>query len=73
MLNATFEMFILHYIMEYVGNLCIPCPLHEQPKKRIYNFWLHKTITRVPYGFIMRGKYFVGNCSACVITNSEHL
>ena len=24
--------FILHYIMEYVGNLCSPCLLHEQPK-----------------------------------------
>ena len=30
MLNATFEMLIPHYIMEYVGNLCSPCPLHEQ-------------------------------------------
>ena len=32
MLNLTFEMFILHYIMEYVGNLCSPCLLSEQPK-----------------------------------------
>ena len=22
--------------MEYVSNLCSPCPLHEQPKRRIY-------------------------------------
>ena len=22
--------------MEYVGNLCSPCPLHEQPMRRIY-------------------------------------
>ena len=22
--------------MEYVGNLCSPCPLHEQPKRLIY-------------------------------------
>ena len=27
MLNTTFEcLIILHYIMEYVGNLCNPCP-----------------------------------------------
>ena len=25
-------MFILHYIKEYVGNLCSPCLLHVQPK-----------------------------------------
>ena len=30
--------------MEYVDNLCIPCPLHVQPKRRIHNFWLHNTI-----------------------------
>ena len=28
-LNATFECFILHYIMEYIGNLCSPHLLHE--------------------------------------------
>ena len=28
-LNATFEIFILYYIMEYVGNF----PLHEQSKR----------------------------------------
>ena len=33
MLNVTFEIFILHYTMEYVDNLCSPCPLHEQPKR----------------------------------------
>ena len=27
----------------------------------------------VPYGFIMRRKYFAGNFSACIITNSEYL
>ena len=54
MLNATFEMFILHYIMEYVGNLCSPCPLCEQPKRWIYSC---KIIICVPYGFIMRRKY----------------
>ena len=32
MLKATFKMYILHYVMEYVGNLCSPCLLHEQPK-----------------------------------------
>ena len=32
MLNATFEMFILHYVMEYVGNLCSCCLLREQLK-----------------------------------------
>ena len=32
MLNVTFEMFILHYIMEHVGNLCSPCSVHEQLK-----------------------------------------
>ena len=59
--------------MEYVDNLCIPCPLHEQQKRRIYNCWLYKTITCVPYGFIMRRKYFAGNFSAHVITNSGYL
>ena len=33
MLNATFEMFIPHYIMEYLDNLCSPCLLREALKK----------------------------------------
>ena len=45
MLNGIFEMFIPHYIMEYVGNLCSPCLLREQPKDE------HKTIICVAYGF----------------------
>ena len=45
--------------MEYVGGLYIPCPSYKQPKRRIYNCWLHKTIICVPYDFIMRGKYFL--------------
>ena len=57
MLNATFEMFIPHYIMEYVDNLSNPCLLCEQPKRLIYNCWPHKTIICVPYGFTMRRKY----------------
>ena len=32
MLNV-FEMFIPHYILEYVGNLSNPCLLCEQPKR----------------------------------------
>ena len=30
-MNA-FEMYILCYMMEYVGNMCSPCLLCEQPK-----------------------------------------
>ena len=29
-----------------------------------------KTITYVPYGFIMRSKHFAGNFSPCVVTNN---
>ena len=36
-----------------------------------YNCRPHKTIICVPYGFIMRIKYFAGNFSACIITNNE--
>ena len=36
MLNSESEMFIPHYIMECVGNLCSPCLLREQPKRWIY-------------------------------------
>ena len=33
MLKVTLiQMVIFHYIIEYVGNLCSPCPLYEQPK-----------------------------------------
>ena len=31
-IKCNIQMFILHYIMEYVDNLCSPCPLCEQPK-----------------------------------------
>ena len=36
--------------MEYVGNLCSPCPLHELSEL----IWLHKAITCVPHGFSIR-------------------
>ena len=36
--------------MEYVGNLCSPCPTHEQPKRwiyisRLYAIQLHVCLT----------------------------
>ena len=65
--KARFEMFILHYIMEYV------CWQFVQPKRWIYNYRLHKIIMCVPYGFIMRRKYFAGNFSPFIITNNEYL
>ena len=37
-------------------------------KKVNLYYWPHKTIiTCVPYGFIMRRKYFAGNFSPCII------
>ena len=38
--KCNIAMFIPHYIVEYVGNLCSPCPLHEEPKRRIYIYRL---------------------------------
>ena len=38
MLNATFEMFILHYVMKYVDNLCSICSLHEQSSSKFIIF-----------------------------------
>ena len=60
MLNVTFEMSIPHYIMEYVGNLCNPCLLREQPKGIVGH-------TRLLYVCLV-GKYFAGNfrLSACI-------
>ena len=65
-------MFILHYIMECVGNLYSPCPLHEQPKRKI-NLYISRlckgsatTITCVPNSFSIRRKHFAGNFSPCV-------
>ena len=58
MLNATYKMLILHYIMECVGNLCSICLLHEQPKRLIHNFWLHKTITYRIVQLCSGGKYW---------------
>ena len=57
--------------MEYVGNLCSPCLLREQPIVIIIVYT--RLLICVPYGFIMRRKYFAGHFSACFITNSEYL
>ena len=69
MLNVTFEMFILHYIMEYVGNLCSPLVPYMSSQKGE----LIIVSSAQDYGFIIRRKYFVGNLSTCIITNSEYL
>ena len=52
-IRINIRMFILHYIItEYDGNLCSPCPLHEQPKRLIYIFLgSANTITCVPNSF----------------------
>ena len=41
-------------------------------KGELYVILGHKRLLCVPYGFIMRRKYFAGNFSACVITNNEY-
>ena len=58
-------MFILHYIIEYVGNLC----MRSQKGDTIFL----GSITCVPNSFSIRRKHFAGNFSACVITNNEFI
>ena len=56
--------------MEYVGNLCSPCPLHEQPKRLIYiskfsTIQLHVCLTAL----VLEESTLLVN--ACDITNSD--
>ena len=65
MFNATFKLFIPHYITEYVENLCSPYLLREQPKGE----FIIVSHTRLLYVCFMA--LFAGNFSACIITNNE--
>ena len=59
--------------MEYVGNLCSPCPLHEQPKRSRYisklcTLQLHVCLTAL----VLEESILLVTFSVCVITNSEY-
>ena len=69
MLNATFEMFIFHYIMEYVGNLSNPCLLCEQQKGEF--IIVGQDYCMCALWLYYERKHFAGNFS--VITNNEYL
>ena len=54
--------------MEHVGNLSIPCPLHEQPKDEII---VASDCARVPNCLVNRRKHFAGNFNTCVNTVTD--
>ena len=54
-----------------VYNLYNHGPLHVQPKRWNYSCQLYKTNIIVTYNFAFRRKHFVGNFSACIITNTD--
>ena len=73
--KCNIRMFILHYIMEYVGNLCSPCPLHEQPKRLMYisrlcTIQLHVCLTPL---VLEESILLVRNFNACVNNNGEYI
>ena len=60
--------------MEFVGNLCSPCLLHEQPKRLIYisrlcTIQLHMCLTAL----VLEESILLVTFSACVVTNNEHV
>ena len=62
MLNSTFKMFILYYgiMLVICALLVLTCAVTKGALKVV---GCARLITRVPYGFVIRRKYFVGNLS----------
>ena len=66
MLNVTFEIFILHYIMQYVGNLCIVPYMSSQNGEFIIFDYTRLLCVCLNYDFSIMRKNFAGNFSTCI-------